>query len=216
VRITDAAQNTAIVYTSDPVTAGVDYTYESADIDLTDGAPAAALTAAGITLTFGTGYLVTLEAVRHSDANTLYLRRGVCLRTSDGAAGGSWANNNLWLAEQRNVGPTQINKVRTDLLELYTGGAEELWGENHAMRYVTDSERPCAGVHLKRYLMYRCVDGETPTLQYGEDFALDYGLPTGTGWLSFDLTSIALPLGGAYIVADVETAFEADGVYAEA
>ena len=216
VRFADSAGHEAVIYTSADVAAALDYSYQSTDLDLTAGAVAAALTAASITLTFGAGYVVTIEAKRGSDVNTLHLRRGVCLRTSNGTAGGSWADNKLWAVEDRDVGPTQLNKVRTDLLELYTGGSEELWGENHAMRWVSGSERPCAGVHQKRYLMYRCVSGETPTLQYGEDFSSDYGLTAGTGWLSFDLTSIALPLGGAYIVADVETAFESDGVYAEA
>ena len=216
VKFADSAGHEAVIYTSADVAAALDYSYQSVDLDLTAGAPAAALTAASITLTFGAGYVVTIEAKRGSDVNTLHLRRGVCLRTSNGTAGGSWANNKLWAVEDRDVGPTQLNKIRADLLGLYTSGAEELWGENHAMRFVTDSERPCSGVHLKRYLMYRCVSGETPTLQYGVDFASDYSLPTGTGWLSFDLTTIALPFGAAYLVADVETAMETDAVYAEA
>jgi len=138
------------------------------------------------------------------------------VRTSDGTPGGAWANNKLWAHKDRDVGPTQLNKVRTDLLELYTGGAEELWSDSHAAAYVADAERPCSGVHRMRYLNYRCAAGRTPTLLYGAGFAREYGLPTGEGWLGFDLSSVGLPAGAAYYVVDVEAAFEADGIYGEA
>lgn len=216
VRFADSAGNEATIYTSSNVNTTPDYVYQSTDIDLTAGAAAAALAAAGITLTFGIGYMVTIEAKRNSDDHALYLRRGLCLRTSSGAAGGSWANNKLWVHKDQDVGPTQLNKVHTDLLELYTGGAEELWGDNHAARYIADEERPVSGVHLKRYLNYRCAAGETPYLLYGEDFGSDYSLPTGDGWLGFDLASVGLPFGGAYYVVNVEAAFEADSIYGEA
>jgi len=216
VRFMDSAFRVATIYTSSNVDTTPDYVYESANIDLTSGAAADALAAAEITLTFGIGYMVTIEAKRNSDDHALYLRRGLCLRTSNGVAGGAWANNKLWAHLDQDVGPTQLNKVRADLLELYTGGAEELWGENHAARYIADEERPVSGVHLKRYLNYRCVEGETPKALYGEDFGSDYSLPTGDGWLGFDLSSVRLPFGGAYYVVNVGAAFEADSIYGEA
>jgi len=216
VKFADAAGNEATVYTSANVAAVGDWKYESVDIDLTAGDAATALATAGITLTLGTGYLVTIEAKRNSDDHALNIRRALCLRTSDGAAGGSWANNKLWAHLNTDVGPTQLNKVRTDMLELYTGGAEELWSDSHAAAYVADAERPCSGVHRMRYLNYRCAAGKTPTLLYGVGFAEEYGLPTGAGWLGFDLSSVGLPAGAAYYVVDVEAAFEADGIYGEA
>jgi len=212
----DSASNEATIYTSGEIGASGDYVYQSIDLDLTTGAVATALSAAGITLTLGNGYLVTIEAKRTSSDQTLYLRRALCVRTTDGAAGGSWANNKLWAHLNQDVGPTQLNKVRTDLLELYTGGAEELWSDSHAAAYVADEDRPCSGVHRMRYLNYRCAAGRTPTLLYGAGFAEEYGLPTGAGWLGFDLSSVGLPAGAAYYVVDVEAAFEADGIYGEA
>ena len=101
-------------------------------------------------------------------------------------------------------------------MQLYAGGAEELWSDSHGAAYVAGQDRPCSGVHLKRYLNYRCAAGETPTLLYGAGFAEEYGLPTGDGWLGFDLSTVGLPAGGAYYVANVEAAFEADGIYGEA
>lgn len=216
VRFADAAGNEATVYSSPNVAAVGDWKYEAADIDLTSGAAATALAAAGITLTLGAGYLVTIEAKRNSDDHALNIRRALCVRTSNGTPGGAWANNKLWAHKDRDVGPTQLNKVRTDLLELYTGGAEELWSDSHAAAYVADAERPCSGVHRMRYLNYRCAAGRTPTLLYGAGFAEEYGLPTGAGWLGFDLSSVGLPAGAAYYVVDVEAAFEADGIYGEA
>jgi len=216
VKFANAAGNEATIYTSANVTATGEWGYESADIDLTAGDAATALAAAGITLTLGVGYLVTIEAKRNSDDHALNIRRALCVRTSNGVAGGSWANNKLWAHKNTDVGPTQLNKVRTDLLELYAGGAEELWSDSHAAAYVVDEERPVSGVHLKWYLNYRCAAGETPTLLYGANFGEEYGLPTGVGWLGFDLSSVNLPAGGAYYVVNVEAAFEADGIYGEA
>jgi len=216
VRFADAAGNEATVYSSPKVAAVGDWKYEAADIDLTSGAAATALAAAGITLTLGAGYLVTIEAKRNSDDHALNIRRALCVRTSNGTPGGAWANNKLWAHLNTDVGPAQLNKVRTDLLQLYAGGGEELWSDSHGTAYVAGQDRPCSGVHLKRYLNYRCAAGETPTLLYGAGFAEEYGLPTGDGWLGFDLATVGLPAGGAYYVANVEAAFEADGIYGEA
>jgi len=205
--------NEATIYSVDDIDPTAEYAYQSIDIDLTAGDAATALAAAGITLTFGAGYLVTIEAKRQSDDHALYIHRPVCLRTSDGTAGGSWADNKLWAHLDTDVGPTQINKVRADLLELYTGGAEELWGENHACYYEEDASPPGAVVHLKRYLVYRWPTGGTPHIFYGEDFAEDYSLPSGEGWLTFDLGGLEIPWGGAYIVASPGGAFEMDEAY---
>ena len=217
VRFADLAGNVATVFDEDDLPSGTgDYQLRTADIDLTAGDAAANLAAAGITLSMGLGYQVTIEAKRQSATQALNLKQGMMLRTSSGVAGGSWANNKLWAHKDTDVGPTQLNKVRTDLLELYTGGAEELWGDSHAAPYVAGEERPVAGVHRLRYLMYYCATGETPSLLYGQDFAEEYGLTAGEDWLYFDLASIELPLGGSYYVKNVACAFEADGVYGEA
>jgi hypothetical protein len=215
VAFADSAGNEAVVYTSGDIDPADDYEYQTTDIDLTAGAAATALAAAGITLTFGSGYLITIEAKRNTDDYPLYLRWGLCLRTSTGAAGGSWADNKLWAHLDTDVGPTQLNKIRADLLELYTGGAEELWGENHAVR-TEDDDRPHSGTHLKRYLNYICAPDETPVLLYGDDFGEEYSLPTGVGWLGFDLSTVGLTPGMAYYVNDAAAAFEADGIYVEA
>lgn len=214
VKFADSAGNEATIYSVSDIDPTPEYTYQSANLDLTTGAVAAALAAAGITLTFGRGYLITIEAKRQSDDHALYLQHPLCLRTSNGAPGGSWADNKLWAHLDTDVGPTQLNKVRTDLLELYTGGTEELWGENHACYYEDGSSPSGAVVHLKRYLVYRWpTDGDTPRILYGANFAEEYSLPSGDGWLSFDLAGLGIPWGGAYIVSNPGGAFEMDEPY---
>ena len=108
------------------------------------------------------------------------------------------------------MGPTQLNKIRADLLELYSG-AEQLWGDSYAC-YDWGS-LPGAVVHLKRYLVYRCSGGITPELRYGVGFTRKYSLPTGGGWLSFDLSSIDIAWGTVYIVSNPASAFEMDEAY---
>lgn len=215
VKFADAAGNQATIYSVDDIPASADWTKQAVDLDLTTGGVATALSAAGITLTLGAGYLVILEAKRQSDDWRLYLDYAMCVRTSDGTPGGSWADNKLWAHLNQDVGPTQLNKVRTDMLELYTGGAEELWGDHHASHY-HDGDNTYAGVHLKRYLVYYAVEGEQPTLLYGADYAEEYGLPActagaGAEWRSFVPSEAGVALGSYYLVDDVGAAFEMDG-----
>ena len=215
----DSAFNEAVIYSVSDIAPTADYSVQSVDLDLTSGAVATALAAAGITLTFGAGYLVTLEAKRQSDDHTLYLDHAVCIRTSDGTPDGSWAVPELWAHGDTDLGPTGMNKFSTDLGLLYTGGAEALWGDHHAAHYY-DGDNTYAGVHRKRYLVYRAVEGEAPTLLYGTSYATEYGLPTcasgaGEQWLSFDLRGLSgLAMGGYYIVDDVGAAWESDEPYA--
>ena len=210
VRFTATSGQAAIIYTSPNIPSTYDYQYYSTDIDLTSGDAATALASAGITLTLGSVYSVSIEVKRNSDDHALYVQYPLCVRTSNGVAGGSWVNNKLWSHKDRDVGPTQLNKIRADLLELYSG-AEQLWGDSYAC-YDWGS-LPGAVVHLKRYLVYRCSSGETPSLLYGTGFGYEYGLPTGTGWMSFDLSTIDIAWGMVYIVSNPASAFEMDEAY---
>lgn len=210
VRFTDTANQSAIIYTSPHITTTDDYVYYSADIDLTSGDAAAALAAAGITLAFGSVYSVSIETKRNSDDHAIYLRYPVCVRISDGIAGGSWTNNKLWAHKDRDVGPTQLNKIRTDMLELYNG-AEQLWGESYAC-YDWGS-LPGAVIHLKRYLIYEVYGDNNPGILYGSNFSREYGLLKEAGWQSFDLSTVGVPWGGVYIVTNPAHAFEMDEAY---
>jgi len=218
VMFADAAGNEAEVYESSELAASGDYVAQSTTIDLTSGAPAAALAAAGITLTLGNGYLVTIEAKRTSSDQTLYLKNAMVVRTSTGTPDGDWDVPKLWAHGDTDLGPTGMNKFSTDLALLYSGGDEELWGDHHAARSL-DNDNAYGGVHRKRWLVYRAVEGETPKLLYGSGYATEYGLPTcaagaGEQWLSFDLRGLSgLAMGAYYYVTDAGAAWESDEAY---
>jgi len=218
VMFADAAGNEAEVYESSELAASGDYVAQSTTIDLTSGAPAAALAAAGITLTLGNGYLVTIEAKRTSSDQTLYLKNAMVVRTSTGTPDGDWDVPELWAEGDTDLGPTGMNKFSTDLALLYSGGDEELWGDHHAARSL-DNDNAYGGVHRKRWLVYRAVEGETPKLLYGSGYATEYGLPTcaagaGEQWLSFDLRGLSgLAMGAYYYVTDAGAAWESDEAY---
>lgn len=219
VRFADTAANEATIYSVSDIDPTAEYSVQSVDIDLTSGDAATAIAAAGITLTRGTSYLVTLEAKRQSDDHALYLRYPLCIRTSDGTPDGSWTVPELWAHGDTDLGPTGMNKYSTDLAMLYTGGDEELYGDHHAARSL-DNDNAYGGVHRKRWLVYRAVEGETPKLLYGTSYATEYGLPTcasgaGEQWLSFDLRGLSgLAMGAYYYVTDAGAAWESDEPYA--
>ncbi len=214
VRFADSAGNEATVFDEDDIAGTGAYELRTADIDLTTGDAATNLAAAGISLVFGNGYIVTIEAKRQTSSYTLYLKNAVVIRTSDGTPDGDWDVPELWVHGDTDLGPTGMNKFSTDLGLLYTGGDEELWGDHHASAYIDGEERPYGGVHRKRYLIYRVVSGGTAQLLYGTSYATEYGLPTGDGWLTFDLTSLNLAPGSYYIVDDAQCAWESDSPYA--
>jgi hypothetical protein len=219
VLLTDSAGNEAEVYESAELASSADYVPQSTNIDLTSGGAAAAIAAAGITLTRGTSYLVTIEAKRTSTNQTLYLKNAMVIRTSDGAAAAGWAVPEAWAHGDTDLGPTGMNKYSTDLAMLYTGGDEVLYGDHHAVRY-HDEDNVYGGAHRKRYLVYRAVEGESPTVLYGTSYATDYGLPScavgaGEQWLSYDLTGLTgLAVGAYYYVTEAGAAWESDTPYA--
>ena len=215
VRFADMAGNEATVFDEDDID-GIDtYEVRPADIDLTAGDAATNLAAAGITLTVGTSYIVTIEAKRQSSTHSLYLKNGLCIRTSDNAAAAGWVVPTLWVHGNTTLGPTGMNAYSTDLAMLYTGGDEELWGDYHAAAHY-DNDSTYGGVHRKRHLHYYAVEGESPTVLYGADYATEYGLPAcasgaGEQWLAFDLAGLSgLAPGAYYYVAEVGAAWESD------
>lgn len=216
VQVRDTAGNEADVYESGDLatTGGTEERVQA--IDLTSGAAAAALAAAGITLTMGSLYRVTIRMRRTtSDAEVLDVYGGMILRTSDGTPDGAWVTPNLWGHLATDVGPTKLNAYWTDLT-LLKSGAEALHGHTPVLCHLhTDgsSARSLHGIHRKRWLHYRCLDSnDAPILYHGASHGQSQTLDAGAGWVAYDLEQIAaLPYGATYWLSRTLTAFEADG-----
>jgi len=213
----DTAGNVADVYESGDLgtTGGVEEQVQ--EIDLTSGDAAAALAAAGITLTVGNLYRCAIRMKRtdEGDYEVLDMYGGMMIRTSQGTPDGLWVMPKLWTHLDTDVGPTNLNAYWTDLTLLYSGG-EELFGDTPVLCYPPTAGtwgRALHGIHRKRWLHYRCLDSDdAPRLYYGTNHTNSQTLTAGSGWQTYDLEQIAgLPYGATYWLSRTLVAFEADG-----
>lgn len=213
-RLRDTAGREATIYTSPEIQGASAYRWSTAEIDLTTGDAAAALTAAGITLSRGSYYRVILQMRKaEGTGHVLTVNGAFITRVSSGTPAGGWQALKLWAHGNNDVSPANLNKFSTDLTMLYSGG-EQLWGECPAIWYNTGMHR-MGGRHRKRWLNYvRKSSSNTPSIHYGVNFATGEDLPNQAGWLRYDMTQLGVPWGGAYVLEDVACAFESDEVIA--
>jgi hypothetical protein len=138
-------------------------------------------------------------------------------RYSTGTPAAGWQALTDWAEGDADAGPTNLNKISTDLTMLYASGAEELWGYTHATgmggNTVDDGDANQlrhSGVHLHRWLHYKPASGETPTVYYGPNLTRTLTLGTESGWQAFDLQGSELAPGAVYQLTGCEGAFEDD------
>lgn len=165
---------------------------------------------AGRGLGLGDYYKIVIEARRYSSDQTLYLQDAVIMRQSTVSPGGSWSNPKTWTHLDK-LTAAELDKYRACLLELYAGGAEELFGEIPAVLFDVTRAGAFSLTHLHRYLYY-LPDGSAPTLYYSTNFGQEYTLEAGDAmtWKTFDLHDLQVPYGGAYTVANVVTCHESN------
>jgi hypothetical protein len=210
-KVEDKAGNSAVVYTSAAIvgneaTEPEQYAWDTAEVDLTAGAAAAALTAAGITLTVGEWYRVVVEIYTTADPGRVWGFGARADRLSSGTPGAGYSTPNLWQHGDDDVGPTHLNVYSGDLTALYSG-AEALFLDSPAVDVVADTAGHSL-VHRKRYLHYHNASGAS--IFYGAGYATSYGLSDASGWAWVDLEEIGLPYGGAYWVRGCDAAMECD------
>ena len=215
VQVRDTAGHEAVVYESSDLATTGGTEERSQEIDLTTGAAAAALAAAGITLTMGSLYRVTIRIRRvvGTDAEVLDVYGGMIIRTSAGTPAGGWVTPALWKHLDNDVGPTKLNAYWTDLT-LLRSGAEALHGHTPVMCHMfpEGGNRSLHGIRRKRWLHYQCVNSnDAPRIYYGAAHGQEQTLEAGAGWQTYDLEQIAaLPYGATYWLSRTLTAFEAD------
>lgn len=205
VTIEDTSGNEATIYTAN-VGGNGSYRWDTASVDLTAGTAATNIAAAGITLTVGNEYLI-----RHqfTDGGTyVTVATAFVLRVSDQTPAGAWAALNEWSHGDTDFGPTHLNKMSTDLTELYTGGDEELSLDTPLTLSPADAY---AGVRLRRYLHYRCSGDDGPVIHYGSSYGDNLEIEGGAGWHVYDLSSISGLAEGQYFwVSSAQSAFQSD------
>lgn len=216
----DTADHQAVVWESAVITpTGLPDWWWSPNIDLTSGAAASALAAAGITLSFGSYYRLDLEVKTiqdPGDTDPLVLDRACLARISSGAPAGGWVTPHAWKHGDTDVRESWLDPYSNDLTMLYSGG-EILWGETPAVTIYPGPSTDMwafSGRHCRRWLAYRYADGQSPTIWYGNGFTHSYALPSAgpNTWISFDTEAVRLPVGGAFCVTGVVSAFECDAV----
>lgn len=215
INLSDTAGNTAKVYESGNIASKDADQLVDATVDLTAGAAAAALTAAGIALTLGNYYAISAGIERQDGSVSYKLLRTVLAKVSDGVPHGTWAEPNEWAEGDTDFGPTHLDKFKTDLEMFYIGGDEVMFGETPPCMYtyIGQATYNFGGIHRKRWLAYHPRSGKTPAIEYGDDYDESYELSTESGWQHFDLAQLTIPWGGYYIVYGVEGCFETDSVY---
>lgn len=194
------------LHTSDWNVGTADYILDSDAIDLS-----------GAGWTRGNWYMLRLQALRDAGP-TATIRRVWAIRTSTGMPGGSWVVPTQWAHGDTTMNNANLGKLTTDIAELYSGGAEELWGDTIAVLAAPDAaegdreDRTFTGVHRKRWLIVRPHSGEAPILLYGANMAKTHSLSVNAGavWQNYDLDSTPLPMGGHYAVTQCDVALEAD------
>lgn len=209
VSLSDQADRSAALYTSDEIEV-FDRRWASVTIGMTDAAVAAALSAAGITLTAGQYYTVKVGIRKTQPAPDAYSLDHVFLcRLSSQAPAAGWAVPHLFAHGDTAISPANMAAYSTDLLELYSGG-ERLWGESPAM-WAGGHQDQAYGYHRKRWLCYLHAEDARPQLYHGANLADSMDLPTGTGWQVYDLGQVAgLPWGGLMYLTGCTAAFECD------
>lgn len=163
---------------------------------------------AGRGLAIGEYYKVIVDAKRYSSDQALYLQDAVIMRQSSANPGGLWANPKTWSHLDKLVA-VELNKYRACLWELYTWGAEELFGEIPLVLFDATRAGMFSLTHLHRYLYY-LADGSASTLYYSTNYSKKYTLEAGNGvdWKMFDLHDLHVPYGGAYTVGNVMACHE--------
>lgn len=192
VQMENYAGGVTTLYESAPIASTVEPQWSSTVIDMT-----------GRGLALGDYYKVIVDAKRYSSDQTLYLQNAVIMRQSTANPGGSWANPKTW-AHGDKLMASELDKYRACLLELYTGGAEELFGEIPAVLFDITRAGMFSLTHLHRYLYYLPVE-EAPTLYYSTNYSKEYTLESGSwsSWKVFDLQALHVPYGGAYTLGNV-------------
>lgn len=205
----DTAGHVATIYESDEIHIEL---YEPVDIIIDMASPAvqAALAAAGITLTPGDYYAVSLgmkKVVESPDAfgfdNAFFCQ----LPTQVPAPG--WVVPKRFMHGDTDISPANLNAYSVDLGLLGPGGSEEFWGEI-APAFMVGLD-PMYAYHRKRWLCYLHSEGARPQLHYGADVSTSLDLPRSTGWQNYDLTQVnGLAWGGLICVTGCTAAFECD------
>ncbi len=208
----DENDQSAEIYESAETESPSEWFWDFEEIDLSAGDAATALSGAGITLSLGSYYRVKISARRSSGTEELSIRGAIVARTSDQDPDGSWDDPTDWAHGDNDIGPTNMNIHKTDLLLLYSGN-EQLYPRTHAHAYTDDEVRTFTGVHRKRWLWYLRVPDEIATLHFGVDYLEDSDLDDdGSGdWEKQDLTEVGIPWGAYYRVSGCQCAMENDG-----
>ena len=145
--------------------------------------------------------------------NTVKARMAQVQRILPPEPSASWPTLVDWVHGDTDVGPTNLNKLRTALLALYTGGVEDLMPE-----IPIEGGGELVGVHSRPWLVYKAPVGKSVMLYYGPDPVESYGLPECTKtnrWQSFYLNGLKkMTPGSRYTVEGVDYAVEADEGYA--
>lgn len=187
VQIVDVSGNEAIVNEESIAGLGAPY-WRLRTIDLTTGAPATALAAAGITLAKGSVYRVN-HLFR--DGGTYATISGAfAMRVSDQTPEASWENLNTWAHGDTDFGPTHLNKMSADLAELYTGG-DEVLDFDTPLLWVSPQSVVHSGVRQHRFLhYYNSGDAASPGIRYGSDYNETRALESGAGWKTLDMSGV--------------------------
>lgn len=207
----DENDQSAEIYESAETESPSEWFWDFEEIDLTAGDAATALTGAGITLSLGSYYRVKISARRSSGSEELSIRGAIVARTSDQDPDGSWDDPADWAHGDNDVGPTNMNIYKTDLLLLYSGN-EKLYPRTHAHGYTDDEVRTFTGIHRKRWLWYLRVPDETATLHFGADFDEDFDLDDDDSgdWQKQDLTEVEIAWGSYYRISGCQCVMEND------
>jgi len=166
-------------------------------------------------LAFGDWVQLKVE-IKASAASNLQCQRYYGNRYSSLAPAAGWAAMTDFVEGDSDIGPTNLNKISTNLVMLYSG-AEALWGYTAATgmggNTVDDGDaniKRHSGVHLHRWLHYKPASGSTPTIWYGPNTSRTLTLGTDAGWQAYDMEGSEIWPGLAYEISGCEGVFESD------
>lgn len=207
--VEDQAGHSAVVHTEPgQLGQGENYFWLWAEIDLTAGAPAAALAAAGITLTVGDLYRVRIEGASDHDPTRAWFRHIIIHRRTSGTPAAGWVAPNAWAHGDQDVSAALLNVYADDLDMLYTG-AEADFRQSVAVSYPA-SGLGHSGPRRRRYLWY--LAHSQPRLYYGTWFGLTYDPPwtDADTWEVLDMEEAGLAPGGYWMTDNTIACFESD------